>query len=159
MVNKKRRLLLVSVIVIIVIGGALFLHYNDMETETPEENDEDTSEEDIDDPFDEYAGPDDLAATTEVGDSEVGVVYKLENYRTNVSENETIISVGEVARFINEEEFPVYLTFPRDEVDVEQPVIEPGESLEMRFRKMVDVVFHNAETDEEINSVMVRAYE
>ncbi len=143
--GNRRKLVLAAVVLIAAAGIAVFVTQGDVSLPGGDQDGFDTGEGEQDE-FDQYAQPEEESGTTDVGeDVEVGATVEIQD--AGVSPGRAEIKVGEAVRWENTNDFPVQLYFSSTS---QTPTIEPGGTLEMRFRADADYDLNNTDTGESL---------
>lgn len=110
---------------------------------TPEENDTEDGGN-----FSEYAGASEETGSTDVEETtDIQATFNINEY--GIAPANTEIGIGEAVEFVNQNDFDVRLEFDRTG---EEPVLEPGDSIAMKFRGITYFTAYEVEDDREIGS-------
>lgn len=143
----RRQVLAVVVVAAVVVAGAGYYLMQGGSLQLPEQPDDQTGDEQQNetDSFDQYASADEESGSTDTEGATIGQTISIDEF--GVTPARATIQVGEAVRWENEREEPVRLEFDRTS---QTPTIQPGGSLEMRFRAVTYYDVFNADTDDKI---------
>lgn len=126
-IGDRRNMYVAGILVVIVVAAAAFLFMGgagQQKTTGPAQND--TQDQGN---FSDYAGASEDTGKKVGETAEIQATFHIKKY--GIAPATAEISIGAAVKFVNENDFPVRLEFDRTP---QTPVLQPGESLAMKFR-------------------------
>lgn len=140
--QDSRKYVLGVIAVAVVLAGAFFVWQNPGVLQPPEQQEQ---QDQGGDEFEQYADASEDTGTTDVGGADIAATITVDEFGTTPARAQ--IDTGDAVRWVNENPYPVYITFDRTS---QEPTIGPGEELEMRFRGVTYYQVFNADTDDRV---------